>query len=61
MDYLRLPEVFLSLLLLTPLFYVLSHFLWGTQPLLAIASPSLPSSISIESNHACALPHPTDR
>ncbi|GAB4347844.1 MAG: hypothetical protein MH825_05665 [Cyanobacteria bacterium] len=37
MDYLKLPEVFLLLLLLTPLLYALTHFLWALSPLLAIA------------------------
>ncbi|MEM9244352.1 MAG: hypothetical protein AAGA67_01210 [Cyanobacteria bacterium P01_F01_bin.153] len=36
MDYLKLPEIFILLLLLTPLLYALTHFLWGLSPLLAI-------------------------
>ena len=36
MDYLKLPEVFILLLLLTPLLYALTHFLWILSPLLAI-------------------------
>ena len=37
MDYLKLPEIFILLLLLTPLLYALTHFLWSLSPLLAIA------------------------
>ena len=36
MDYLKLPEAFVLLLLLTPLLYALTHFLWILSPLLAI-------------------------
>ncbi|MEM9770613.1 MAG: hypothetical protein AAF889_03260 [Cyanobacteria bacterium P01_D01_bin.73] len=36
MDYLKLPEIFILLLLLTPLLYALTHFLWVFSPLLAI-------------------------
>ena len=36
MDYLRLPEIFILLLLLTPLLYVLTHILWEFSPVLAI-------------------------
>lgn len=36
MDYLKLPEIFLSLLLLTPLLYALTHFLWEISPILAV-------------------------
>lgn len=36
MDYLKLPEVFILLLLLTPLLYALTHVLWVLSPLLAI-------------------------
>jgi hypothetical protein len=36
MDYLKLPEIFLSLLLLTPLLYALTHFLWALSPMLAV-------------------------
>ena len=36
MDYLKLPEIFVLLLLLTPLLYALTHFLWMLSPLLAI-------------------------
>lgn len=37
MEYLKLPEVFIILLLLTPLLYAIAHFLWQMQPLLAVA------------------------
>lgn len=36
MDYLKLPEIFILLLLLTPLLYALTHFIWVLSPLLAI-------------------------
>ncbi|HEY9689262.1 MAG TPA: hypothetical protein V6D46_04660 [Coleofasciculaceae cyanobacterium] len=36
MDYLKLPEIFLALLLLTPLLYALTHFLWEISPILAV-------------------------
>lgn len=36
MDYLKLPEIFLALLLLMPVLYALTHFLWAVNPVLAM-------------------------
>ena len=36
MDYLKLPEVFILLVLLTPLLYAIAHFLWLLNPVIAV-------------------------
>jgi hypothetical protein len=36
MDYLKLPEVFILLVLLTPLLYAVAHFLWLLNPVVAV-------------------------